>query len=150
MKNRNIEIRAFDAATDTQTLSDIWFDASMKAHSFIGEERLIEQRQLIEKEYLPKAATWVAEHNRRVVGFISLLDSFVGGLFVDPDHQGMGIGRELIAHALDHKGELSLEVYTANQQAVCFYASMGFQELSRRDVDDSGDPFPNATLILKR
>ncbi|WP_306006988.1 GNAT family N-acetyltransferase [Aquicoccus porphyridii] len=150
MENQNLEIRPFDAAADTKRLSDIWFDASMKAHPFIGEPRLIEQRQLIEKEYLPKAETWVADHNGKAVGFISLLDSFIGGIFIAPDRQGMGVGRKLVAHALDRKGELSLEVYTANEQAMRFYASIGFQELSRRDVDDFGYPFPNAALHLKR
>ncbi len=150
MKNQNIDIRPFDAATDTKTLSNIWFDASVKAHAFIGKERLTEQRQLVEQEYLPKAETWVAAHNGKAVGFISLLDSFVGAIFIDPVHQGMGIGRMLIAHALDRREELSLEVYTANEQALRFYLSLGFQELSRRDIDELGQPFPNATLHLKR
>lgn len=150
MENQNLKIRPFDAAADTKRLSDIWFDASVKAHPFIGEPRLMDQRQLIEKEYLPKAETWVADHNGKAVGFISLLDCFIGGIFIATDQQGMGFGRKLIAHALDQKGELTLEVYTANEQAVRFYASLGFRELSRRDVDDFGYPFPNAALHLQR
>lgn len=148
-KNQDMAIRPYDAATDTRKLSGIWLDASLKAHSFIGEARLLEQRRLIEEEYLPKAETWVACHAGEPVGFISLLDSFVGGIFIAPDRQGMGVGSMLIAHALARKGELSLEVYTANQQAVRFYASLGFKEVSRRDVDDWGYPFQNAVLRLR-
>ncbi|WP_319775092.1 GNAT family N-acetyltransferase [Breoghania sp.] len=149
MENENVTIRPYEAATDLEKLSKIWFDASLKAHPFIGEPRLVEQRRLIEEEYLPKAETSVACLNGEAVGFISLLGSFVGGIFVAPDRQGLGIGRRLISHALERKGELSLEVYTANEQAVQFYATLGFQEMSRRDVDDFGLPFPNAALFLK-
>ncbi|QDY70298.1 GNAT family N-acetyltransferase [Qingshengfaniella alkalisoli] len=149
MKNRDVVIRPFDAVTDLEKLSKIWFDASLQAHPFIGEPRLVEQRRLIEEKYLPKAETWVACHDGEAIGFISLLGSFVGGIFVAPDQQGLGVGRRLIAHALNQKGELSLEVYTANEQAVRFYTSLGFQQVSQRDLDSFGYPFPNATLFLK-
>lgn len=150
MNTHDLLIRPFDGASDIEELSKIWFDASSKAHPFIGKRRLLEQRKLIEGEYLLKAETWVACCGGQAAGFISLLDTFVGGLFVAPEHQGLGIGRYLIAHALALKGELSLEVYTANTQAVRFYCSLGFVEMSRRDVDDFGYPFPNAALQLKR
>ncbi len=150
MENTNVVIRPFDAATDLKTLSNIWFEASLKAHPFIGEPRLIEQRRLIEDGYFPKAETSVACLDGEAVGFISLLGSFVGGIFVAPDRQGFGIGRKLIADALARKGELTLEVYTENEQAVGFYNALGFQEVSRRAVDDFGFAFPNATLRLTR
>ncbi|SED18242.1 GNAT family N-acetyltransferase [Rhodobacter sp. 24-YEA-8] len=149
MENNNVVIRPFDAATDLKKLSDIWFEASMKAHPFIGQARLIEQRRLIEIEYLPKAETSVACLDREAVGFISLLGNFIGGIFIAPDRQSLGVGRRLIADALARKGELSLEVYTENEQAVRFYERLGFQEVSRRKIDDFGFAFPNATLSLK-
>ena len=112
MENTKLTIRPYDAATDLKILSDIWFEASMKAHPFIGEARLNEQRGLVEREYFPKAATSVACLDGEAVGFISLLGSFIGGIFIAPDRQGFGIGRKLIADALARNGELTLEVYT--------------------------------------
>lgn len=147
--NQDIVIRPYDRAADTEILSSIWFDASMIAHPFIGRRRLLEQRRLIETEYLPKAETWVACHSGHAIGFISLLDSFIGGLFIAPDRQGLGAGRKLVTHALARKGALSLEVYTANEQALRFYTSLGFNEVSRRDVDDFGYPYQNAALHLR-
>lgn len=149
MKNVNVAIRPFDAATDLKILSNIWFEASLKAHPFIGEKRLTEQRKLIEEEYLPKAQTSVACLDGDAVGFISLLGCFIGGIFIASERQGLGIGRTLIADAMARTGELSLEVYTENEQAVGFYRALGFQEASRRAVDDFGLPFPNATLNMK-
>lgn len=150
METQSVVVRPLDAATDIEKLSDIWFDASLLAHPFIGATRLSEQRRQIREVYLPKAETWVACCADEPVGFISLLGGFVGGIFIAPDWQGRGIGRKLIAHALDRNGELSLEVYTANTQAVRFYTLLGFSEVSRRDADDSGYPFQNASLHLRR
>lgn len=104
----------------------------------------MDQQPLIEEQYLPSAETWVATVNDQPAGFISLLETFIGGLFICPDRQGLGIGSRLVSHALTIKGELSLEVYTQNLQAMGFYRSLGFQELSRRSVDDEGYPYENA------
>ncbi len=147
MTNETITIRPFEAA-DTTKLSKIWLDASLLAHPFIGVTRLTEQRALIEDHYLPGAETWIASLGGEPAGFISLLDDFIGGLFVTPDRQGLGIGRRLVAHALALRGELSLEVYTANAQAMGFYKELGFAEVSRRPIDDEGYPFENARLRL--
>lgn len=143
-----IVIRPYDAATDLSALSAIWFAASQAAHPFLGTARLTAQRQLVETVYLPQAETSVACLDGQPVGFLSLLDCFVGGLFVAPGQQGRGIGRQLIAEALARKRSLTLEVYLANAQALRFYTGLGFVELSRRAVDDEGLPFANATLQL--
>lgn len=148
MNGQTVVIRPYDGAADTRKLSQIWLDASEKAHFFLGRPRLLEQRRLIEEKYLPGAETWVACQGGEPVGFISLVDDFVGWIFVAPDRQGLGIGRRLIAHALDRKGALSLEVYTRNAQALRFYGSLGFREISRRPTDDAGLPFENAHLRL--
>ena len=148
MKNDDVVIRPYAPEDDLKKLSRIWFDASLLAHPFIGEQRLRDQQTLIENEYLPNAETWVACVEDEPSGFISLLDTFIGGIFVSPAQQGRGIGRHLITHALNLAGELELEVYTDNQQAMNFYASIGFQELSRRACDDDGHAFENARLRL--
>lgn len=148
MKNHDVVIRPYTPDSDLKKLSRIWLDASLLAHPFIGEQRLQMQRVLIEDQYLPNAETWVACIDNLPCGFISLLDTFIGGIFVSPDRQGLGIGRRLIAHALNRKGKLELEVYTDNRQAMAFYIRLGFQELSRRSRDDEGYAFENARMRL--
>ncbi|MBD9495070.1 GNAT family N-acetyltransferase [Ensifer adhaerens] len=149
MKKMDVMIRAYRAA-DLEELSAIWFEASITAHAFVGEARLREQRLLIETVYLPNAETWVAIRGGEPAGFVSLLDDFIGGLFVSPRHQGAGIGRLLVSHALQLKRQLRLEVYTANSQAYAFYENLGFEEQSRRSEDDEGLPFENAQMLLKQ
>ncbi|MBW4985661.1 GNAT family N-acetyltransferase [Mameliella sp. CS4] len=148
MKNDPLVIRPFDKATDIAPLSAVWFDASLAAHPFLGRARLLEQRKLIEDLYLPSSETWVACRHDTPVGFISLLDGFIGGLFVSPGCQGQGIGRRLVDRALTLKGTLSLDVYTRNEQACAFYTALGFRELSRRPTDDNGLPFELAHMQL--
>jgi ribosomal protein S18 acetylase RimI-like enzyme len=148
MKTESTIIRAYEAA-DIEGLSRIWLAASSEVHAFIGEDRLREQQTLVETIYLPRAETWVAMRNGEQAGFISLMEDFIGGLFVSPRHQGYGIGRQLIAHALALKGQLQLEVYTANDRAYAFYRTLGFEEVSRRPSDDQGLPFENAQMRLK-
>lgn len=148
MSHTDTIIRAYRPETDMKILSDIWLQASLRAHAFIGEQRLREQQILIETRYLPDAETWVACRDGRAVGFISLIDSFIGALFIAPDQQGHGIGRALTTHTLALKGQLTLEVYTANTQAMHFYEALGFREQSRRPTDDEGLPFENAEMML--
>ena len=150
MNKRNLVIRAYVPEMDTHQLSQIWLDAALIAHAFIGEVTLLEQRSLIENVYLPKAETSVACLDAEPVGFISLIGTFVGGLFVAPACQGRGIGRMLIDHALAKTNELSLDVYTANAGAMRFYQRLGFVERSRRPVDNEGLPFEITQMHLSR
>lgn len=147
MDKNEVTIRAY-AAADKKMLSSLWYQASLEAHGFLGEARLQEQRKLVEDIYLEKAETWVACLDGRPVGFIGLLDSFVGGLFVAPSAQGHGIGRRLIAYALALKGQLMLEVYADNARACAFYRQLGFREISRRPKDDDDLPFENILMRL--
>ncbi|KVN88577.1 acetyltransferase [Burkholderia ubonensis] len=140
-----ILIRAY-TPSDLHRLSAIWFEASMHAHPFLGEPRLREQQALIENVYLPGAETWVAWCDGAPAGFIGLLDTSIGGLFVAPAMHGRGIGRALVAHALKLKGALDLEVYADNLGARAFYERLGFDEVTRRDEDDDGLPFANIRM----
>lgn len=148
MTYQDITIRPFDAATDTETLCNIWLDASLAAHSFIGRQRLIEQRALIREVYLPMAETWLVSRDGNTAGFISLVGNAIGGLFIAPDQQGAGLGRRLVDHAKTLRPTLTLEVYTQNRDAMQFYAAQGFRETSRRAVDDQGLPFENARMVF--
>lgn len=147
MKNSDLIIRAYEPA-DKEILSSIWFQASLKVHAFLGEELLFEQKEIVEDVYLEQAETWVALSDGKIVGFIGLLEHFIGGLFIHPEAQGHGIGRKLVEHAFKLRGKLELEVFAENQSAYRFYQKLGFVEISRRAEDDSGLPFENIRMRL--
>lgn len=149
VKNPEITIRAYEAS-DLPTLSAIWFKASQSAHAFLGSERLQRHRELVETVYLPDTEVWVATRNGKTVGFIGLIDSFIGALFVAPNAQGSGVGYALAAHALALKGRLELQVYQSNENALAFYRRLGFAETGRVDEDDEGLPFAVVKMRLTR
>ena len=141
-----LTVRAFDPH-DTDRLLDIWLAASRLGHPFLGEDTLLAQRAVVRDVYLPKAENHVALCDGQPVGFIGLLDCFIGGLFVDPTYHRCGVGRALVEHVSRQKPKLELEVYAANKLAPDFYRKLGFRDVSRRCHDDEGRPFE---LILMR
>ena len=147
MENNTLEIRPY-SAEDNAVLTDVWYEASRIAHSFLGEEKLREHRTLVSEIYLPKGETWVACFEGKPVGFLGLMDDYVGGIFVSPDMQGMGIGQTLIAHGLKLKGSLKLDVYAQNQRTCEFYKKQGFVEIDRRPEDKEGLPFEEISMRL--
>ncbi|MGU3574682.1 GNAT family N-acetyltransferase [Brucellaceae bacterium C25G] len=147
MKERKILIRPI-VADDVNELADIWLRASKTAHAFIDDEKLNEQYQLIKDVYLVQAENWVIVSDDQLAGFIGLIDHHIGGLFIDPDYQGQGLGRDLLKHALSLKKHLQLNVYEDNQKAVNFYLKFGFVITKRSEKDDEGLPFAQLTMTL--
>ncbi|MFK4824184.1 GNAT family N-acetyltransferase [Paenochrobactrum sp. BZR 588] len=148
MKERIILIRPM-IADDVVRSADIWLRASKIAHGFLGHELLEEQLQLMKDIYLMQAENWVLVSDDHVMGFVGLIDNFIGGLFVDPDFQGQGFGLKLLQHAQNLKKQLELQVYERNQQAVNFYLKYGFEIIQRDETDDDGLPFVQLTMVLK-
>ena len=136
-----MRIRAYEHE-DRERVLEVWLAASRHGHSFLGEAVLQGQLLLVRDVYLTCAQTLVAVVDGRIEGFIGLLNSFIGGLFVDPAHHRSGIGRTLVAEAGRLRNELTVEVYQANTGARTFYERQGFVEIGRRDEDDEGRLLP--------
>ncbi|AVO37480.1 GNAT family N-acetyltransferase [Pukyongiella litopenaei] len=136
---------------DRPRLLEIWRSASEIAHPFFTAAQLDDQQRLVGDIYLEQAETHVAvDAAGQPLGFIGLLDNFIGGLFVAPALHGRGIGRGLVRHALSDRDGLELEAYAANTGAIGFYRGLGFTEMSRRGTDDNGLPFELVRLRLSR
>ena len=95
---------------------------------------------LVRDVYLSKAAITVACEVEEPVGFIALIDDFIGGLFVQPARHRQGAGRLLITAALRQAGLLSVEVYAENAKALRFYETLGFVQTAASATDDQGRP----------
>jgi putative acetyltransferase len=112
---------------DLADVLSTWQSASQMAHAFLGNAFLLQERSRIQSLYLPQSDTWVAEAGGELAGFISLMGSEVGGLFVRPERQHMGVGRALLDKAREIHGDLEVEVFEENLAARKFYLEYGFE-----------------------
>ena len=110
---------------DTDALVLIWQSANALAHSFLADDFVAQVAQDMRNVYLPNAETWVLEENEIPVGFIALVETEIGGLFLDPSFHGRGFGKALTDHAVALHGPLSVEVFEKNAIGRRFYDRYG-------------------------
>ena len=136
---RDLALRPY-AGQDRDPCLAIWRAASEAGHPFLTRAELDADQVLVRDVYLSKAAITVACDGEEPVGFIALIDDFIGGLFVQPARHRQGVGRLLIAAVLRQAGPLSVEVYAENVKALRFYETRGFVQTAARATDDQGRP----------
>lgn len=131
-------IRPYVETSDLPGLLESWYEASLIAHPFLSEDFLERERLLIAEQWLPASETTVSVIDGRVVGFLSLIGNEVGAIFVHPDRQGTGLGRELMDDARSKRPFLELDVFEENPIGRGFYAAYGFEQIGRTVDDETG------------
>jgi GNAT superfamily N-acetyltransferase len=98
------------------------------------------------RPHLLGGTLWVVDVAGRPCAFLAALAHderlHIDELDVLREHQGHGIGRRLLAHAIDHArargfARLSLTTFRAIPWNAPFYASLGFIEWDPNDAPDS-------------
>ena len=123
---------------DFETLAGAWRAASVVAHDFLTPDFLDAEVESIREVYLPAAETWIAESEGQPVGFLSLMGSEIGALFVHPGHWGKGIGQALLAKAIELRGDLLLKLFAENTVGRHFFAAAGFVEKGTETHAETG------------
>jgi ribosomal protein S18 acetylase RimI-like enzyme len=99
-------------------------------YSYLAQEQgsLQDEERTFSERIWPNNEIWVAVDDKVVVAFLGLQGSYVGRLYVDPEHQRRGIGSALLEHAkgLSPAG-LELHTHQKNVQARAFYEKHGFR-----------------------
>jgi putative acetyltransferase len=128
---------------DLPALFEIWHDAVRATHTFLTEADIAFYAQQVRDHYLPSCTFWVAAGpNDEPRGFMGMTGSKIDALFVHPVHHGLGTGRALVAHAASLGDHLTVDVNEQNEGACSFYRRLGFRQIGRSELDDSGRPFP--------
>ncbi|CAM1021971.1 TPA: acetyltransferase [Proteus mirabilis] len=129
-------------SSEAPEIIQIWKNSVDATHDFLTAD----DRQEIEKEvigFFSETPVWVATNQEdRPLGFMFLHDGHLEALFIDASARGLGIGKQLISHALSLYPNLSVDVNEQNQQAVGFYQHMGFQISGRSELDNQGRAYP--------
>lgn len=118
--------------TDFPELADIYHDASLIAHPFMDPEFIARDRRRVRDDLLPLSKSYVFENNGKIMGFISLSDTHINGLFVKVEHQREGIGTALIDYAKERHSTLELCCFVDNYSAQRFYHAQDFEVTDER------------------
>ncbi|MEP2718255.1 GNAT family N-acetyltransferase [Pseudophaeobacter sp.] len=130
-------IRSY-TSKDTEALLAIWEKANAAAHPFLPPEFTDFVRTSVREVFLPQAQTWVLEEMQRPIGFIAMIDTEIGGLFLDPTCHGQGHGRAMVDHVVSLKGPLRVEVFKDNKIGLPFYLRYGFEIIGEYHHAESG------------
>lgn len=133
---------------DTDRVISIWYEASLQNHAFLSSEILLKQKEEVLSKYLPMAETFVALEEGELIGFISMLEKYIGGLFVSPDWQGKGVGKSLVEKMIMDRGSLSVGVFEKNHSARKFYEKMGFKYINKELHSETNEYVLNMVLNI--
>ena len=106
-------------------LVDVWERSVRATHDFLAEDDIVGLRPEAESGIAGVERLTVAYDGGAPCGFAGSQDGKLEMLFVAPEARGRGVGRALLAHAVEHAREHE-----------------GFVVAGRSPVDDAGRPFP--------
>ena len=130
---------------DHEAMVRLWERSVRATHHFLTERDIEVLRPLVAEELASDAIGWWVLESAAgaLLGFLGFANQTIEGLFIDPDHRGEGGGSALVAFAQRlAAGSLAVDVNEQNEDAVGFYASLGFSVVGRSPTDASGRPFP--------
>ena len=135
-------------AGDYQALIALW-EASVRAtHHFLQEADIIALKPLILEHYFAAVDLVCARGEEEIAGFCGVHDGNIEMLFIAPEARGSGVGRLLVAHAIQRQGARRVDVNEQNAQALGFYQHLGFEVTGRSPLDGQGKPYPLLHMAL--
>jgi len=124
---------------DLDEIINIWYKASTLAHPFLESTFVEKVKKDMREIYIPNSETWIFEENNSAIGFISMLDNEIGGLFVMPNHHSKGIGTQLVNFVNNLYNELEVEVFEKNIIGRSFYNKYGFNKIKQYTHTESNN-----------
>ncbi|TBL93198.1 acetyltransferase [Hafnia alvei] len=126
-----------------ERLVNIWEASVRETHFFLTENDITELRPLLLNAYLPNLPVFLARDETGAIhGFIGVDENRIEMLFIDAASRGKGVGKQLLAYAIEKLHANEVDVNEQNPQGVGFYKHMGFVQTGRSEVDGQGKPFP--------
>lgn len=135
---------------DYPALIELW-EASVRAtHHFLTEEWIVEHKPLILNQYFDLVAlACIRTAEGEIMGFLGTAEGNIEMLFVSPSCFKKGVGQALIKYAVNQQNAQAVDVNEDNPGARAFYERMGFEVLSRSELDGQGNPYPILHMKLK-
>ncbi len=128
-------------------LIEIW-EASVRAtHHFLQEEEIDFYKPIVRKYALPDVELYgitadKTKQSLQILGFLGVSEDKIEMLFLRPECRGRGLGRRLIEFVLNELKIYKIDVNEENPDALGFYQHLGYQIISRDELDGNGKPHP--------
>ena len=122
---------------DLESIMKVWQESSTLAHPFLNATFVEKVRTDMRNLYIPNSDTWVYENDQGIIGFISMIDEEIGGLFVLPQNHSSGIGTKLVNYVSEFNEKLEVEVFEKNEIGRAFYNKYGFKLMKEFIHEDS-------------
>ncbi|WP_205325021.1 GNAT family N-acetyltransferase [Glycomyces sp. YM15] len=135
---------------DAERIADIFWAARGRMTYLPDLYTFDQTRWWIEHVMAPQSELWIAERRGVPVGFAALNGRWLDHLYIEPAHQGRGIGEALLARAKRRRPELDLRVFEQNHGARAFYARQGFSRIGSGDGSDNEERLPDLHLRWRR
>lgn len=122
-------------------------------------EALTSRNQLYFETAFGTQTICVAKSGGQLCGFIEYGNDGLSGmsidkLYVDPNYEGRGIGRQLMKWALDDPEligrQVMLDVWIENKKAIALYESLDFKVIGERAFSSSSGEVLTPDLIMQR
>ena len=124
---------------DLEQIMKVWQESSTLAHPFLPSNFVEKVKTDMRTMYIPGSETWVYENEQGIIGFISMMDNEIAGLFVLPQNHSKGIGTKLVNFVSDFNDQLEVEVFDKNEIGRAFYNKYGFKLLKEFMHEESGE-----------
>ena len=124
-------------------LLKIWESAVRATHFFLTNEEINHI-----KEYVPQALIQIPiliiaeDENENPIGFMGIKEQMLVMLFIDNEHRGKKIGKQLLQYGIQNYSIKKLAVNEQNPLAKGFYEHMGFKVYKKTKFDEQGNPYP--------
>lgn len=124
-------------------LLKIWESAVRTTHFFLTNEEINHI-----KEYVPQALIQIPiliiakDENENPIGFMGIKEQMLVMLFIDNEHRGKKIGKQLLQYGIQNYSIKKLAVNEQNPLVKGFYEHMGFKVYKKTKFDEQGNPYP--------
>ncbi|WP_338085563.1 GNAT family N-acetyltransferase [Lacticaseibacillus parakribbianus] len=133
----------------TTALVAVWRQSVTATHHFLDAAAIAAIAPVVPAALATVPVLIVAQDAAgRPLGFAGIAEAKLEMLFLAPAALGRGLGRRLVATAVERFGVATVTVNAQNPAALGFYRHMGFAVTGRSATDEQGGPYP--VLFLRR
>lgn len=134
--------------TDADAIAEIHLRSRRVAMPWLAQPHSdAETREWTRTVKIPRGGCSVALVDGMVAGYSWTSSGWLDGLYIDPDHQGHGIGSALFERAQQAMPEgFDLWVFQRNHRALEFYARYACEEVRPTDGADNEEREPDVLL----